>query len=70
MVMVGDDMALSIEEEFRDKREFVRKVLAGDERAVVFFNQSYDSAVARFMKLRETIIEKVSSGSPYDLIFF
>lgn len=62
-------MALSIEEEFRDKREFVRKVLAGDERAVVFFNQSYDAAVARFMKLKETIIEKVSSGSSYDLIF-
>lgn len=62
-------MALSIEEEFRDKREFVRKVLAGDERAVVLFNQSYDAAVARFMKLKETIIEKVSSGSSYDLIF-
>lgn len=65
-------MALSIEEQFKDKREFVRKVLAGDERAVVLFNQSYDAAVARFMKLKETVVEKVyrlDSNYRYDLYF-
>lgn len=62
-------MTSNMVEEFENKREFVRKVLAGDERAVVLFNQSYDAAVARFMKLKETIIEKVSIGSSYDLIF-
>lgn len=62
-------MTSNMVEEFENMREFVRKVLAGDERAVVLFNQSYDAAVARFMKLKETIIEKVSIGSSYDLIF-
>ena len=62
-------MTSNMVEEFENMSEFVRKVLAGDERAVVLFNQSYDAAVARFMKLKETIIEKVSIDSSYDLIF-
>lgn len=65
-------MAQSIKEVYEQKRKLIMRVLAGDEEAIIQFNRSYDAAVARFMKLKETVIEKVYRGrgfKRYDLYF-